>query len=246
MHTSSDNSDPCAGTHAIISVGNQTFTPKSLKHAECSCTQSSLFHLERARCEFSGTEFWFTPTVRKGKQKKKKVSSLSLFITWVSTHHPVSFSTYAAADTKDPVLVWARRFSSPHACHSVVKASLYTQKRCPSHRQSVKSHKLNTKSSGQNKIFIVNRSLLFLFIISDLYQSLGRVHRNHSDSKPEDGILREKSMNFLKARLWKGWIFGAERHNLYWAILSCCWGLIIKRLWNIRPHLGQTVLLWSM
>lgn len=190
MHTSSDSSDPCAGTHAIISVGNQTFTPKSLKHAECSCTQSSLFHLERARCEFSGTEFWFTPTVRKGKQKN--ASSLSLFITWVSTHHSVSCSTYAAADTKDPVLVWARRFSSPCACHSVVKASLYTQKRCPSHRQSVKSNKLNTKSSGQNQIFIVNRSLLFLFIISDLHQSWVRVDHIHSDSKSEDGILREK------------------------------------------------------
>lgn len=128
----------------------------------------------------------------------------------MSTHHPVSFSTYAAADTKDPVLVWARRFSSPHACHSVVKASLYTQKRCPSHRQSVRSNKLNTKSSGQNKIFIANRSLLFLFIIADLHQSLGRVDHIHSDSKSGDQILREKHKHFLKACLWKGRIFGAE------------------------------------
>lgn len=127
---------------------------------------------------------------QRGKDSKKKKSSLSLFITWASTHHPVSFSTYAAADTKDPVLVRARRFSSPHACHSVVKASLYTQKRCPSHRQSVKSNKLNTKSPGRNKIFIVNRSLLFLFIISDLHQSLGRPDHIHSDSKSEDRILR--------------------------------------------------------
>lgn len=179
-------------------------------------------------------------------RRHKNVSSLSLFITWVSTHHPVSFSTYAAADIKDPVLVRARRFSSPHACHSVVKASLYTQKRCPSHRQSVKSNKLNTKSSGQNKIFIVNRSLLFLFIISDLHQSLGRADHNHSDSKSEDRFLREKYMNFFKACPWKGRIFGAGRHNLYWAVPSCCWGLIIERLWTIRPHLGQTVLLWSM
>lgn len=38
----------------------------------------------------------------------------------------------------------------------------------------------------------MNRSLLFLFIISDLHQSLGRVDHIHSDSKSEDGILREK------------------------------------------------------
>lgn len=178
---------------------------------------------------------------------KKKKSSSSLSITWASTHHPVSFSTYAAADTKEPVLVRARRFSSPHACHSVVKASLYTQKRCPSHRQSVKSNKLNTKSSGRNKIFIVDRSLFvsfYYFRFASKFREAGshslrlKVRRSNFAWKTQ--------MNFLKARLWKGRSFGAERRNPCWAMLSCCWGLIIERLWNIRPHLGQTVLLWAM
>lgn len=132
MHRRSDNSDPCASTHAIISVGNQTFTPQSLKRAECSCAQSALF-------PFGEGTFWIlwhwglihTDSSGKKAKKKKKVSSLSLFITWVSTRHPVSFTTYAAAHTKDSVSVWARRFS--HACHSVVKASFYTQKWCPSY-----------------------------------------------------------------------------------------------------------------
>lgn len=133
MHRRSDNSDPCASTHAIISVGNQTFTPQSLKRAECSCAQSALF-------PFGEGTFWILwhwglihtdSSGKKSNKKKKSVLHHSSSPEWA--HAILSFTTYTAAHTKDSVSVWARRFSSPHACHSVVKASFYTQKWCPSH-----------------------------------------------------------------------------------------------------------------
>lgn len=164
MHRRSDNSDPCASTHAIISVGNQTFTPQSLKRAECSCAQSALFLSERARSEFSGTEVWFTQTVREKKSKKIKIKSQFL----ITLHH-------LSENTPSCLLYHVRCCTHKGFSVSVGMPVLFTPclplcgKGLPLYSEvmpislSVISNRLNTKSSGQNKIFGVNRSLLFVW-----------------------------------------------------------------------------------
>lgn len=170
MHTRNDNSDPRASTRAIISVGNQTFTPKSesvqtvpAHKVHCTVWKGYVLNSLAPRSDFA-------PTV--GKEKQKKKSQFLITLRHLSERTPppsplphTLLHTNGLCDSLVTPVVF-----TPCLPLCVVKAPLYTRKPCPSHCQSVKSNKLNTESSCQNKIFMMNSSPLFLlFINSDLY-----------------------------------------------------------------------------
>lgn len=170
MHTRNDNSDPCASTRAIISVGNQTFTPKSQSvqtvpahKVHCTVWKGYVLNSPEPRSDLRR---------QLGKKNKKKKCQFLITLRHLSEHAPppsplphTLLHTNGLCDSLVTPVVF-----TPCLPLCVVKAPLYTRKRWPSHCQSVKSNKLNTELSCQNKIFMMNSSpLVLLFINSDLY-----------------------------------------------------------------------------
>ncbi len=144
-HMTSENSDPWATRHAIVSRDNHTFTPKTQERTACSCTQKNHKVKKNIFREGTGCILWHWSLIHTDtwERKTKWVGSLSCSITCVCTHHPIPVTTYPTAQTKEPV--WRpgqANFLRPMPATLYGKASHYTCKWSPSRRRSLMTNKL--------------------------------------------------------------------------------------------------------